>query len=173
MSSSNAAHLLAAAVLVVGAPAFGVEDLATLEVQGQRGQSADQARRDRYECHHWAVEQSGETPLAASVSEEQASTAKNSQREERIDRALAGAAIGAGVGGVASAMQHADPGPGLLAGAAVGAVIGAVTAGRSRDSADAAQPEEPSDYLRALTACLEGRGYRVALPSSVAVAANR
>ena len=33
--------------------------------------------------------------------------------------------------------------------------------------------EEPSDYLRALTACLEGRGYSVALPTAAEITARR
>jgi hypothetical protein len=175
MSSSNRAQglVVAVAAFVVAAPVFGTEDLAALQVQGQRGQSADQARRDRYECHNWAVEQSGQTPVAAAVSEEEASAAKSGQRAERIDRAITGAAIGAGLGGIVSTTQHEDPGQGVLAGAAVGAAIGAATAGRSRERDNAAEAEGPSDYLRALTACLEGRGYSVSLPSSAAITASR
>lgn len=161
-----------AAALVVGAPARGAEDLAALEVQGQRGQSAEQTRRDRYECHHWAVAQSGQTPLAVPANDEPSSEAKASQRAERIDRAINGAAIGAGLGGLVRAVQHEDPGEGMLAGAAVGAAIGAATAGQSRGS-DAAEPEGPSDYLRALTACLTGRGYSVAMPTSAPLTASR
>ena len=166
MWSGDRARVLvtAAAAFVVGAPAFGAEDLAALNVQGQRGQSADQTRRDRYECHNWAVAQSGQTPIAVPANNEQSSQAKASQRAERIDRALHGAAMGAGLGGFVRAVQHEDPGEGMLAGAAVGAVIGAATAGRSPGS-EAAEPEGPSDYLRALTACLTGRGYTVAMPT--------
>ena len=32
-----------------------------------RGQTAEQTRRDRYECHNWAVEESGESPVAGGV----------------------------------------------------------------------------------------------------------
>ncbi len=62
MWSSNAA--LGALLVVACVPAAAVEDLRALEVQGQRGQSLEQARRDRYECHNWAVEQTGEAPAA-------------------------------------------------------------------------------------------------------------
>ena len=43
------------------------------------------------------------------------------------------------------------------------------TSARRRAEAEA---EEPSDYLRALTACLEGRGYSVALPTAADLTAT-
>jgi hypothetical protein len=140
-------------------------DLAALKVLPQRGQSADQARRDRYECHHWAVEQSGVVPSAAPARDEP-SEAERAKRAERIDRVLAGAAIGAGIGGLVRATQDEDPSHGVLAGAAAGAAVGAATTGRSRDGRgrSRAADAETSDYLRALTACLEGRGYAVERP---------
>jgi hypothetical protein len=161
-----------AATLVLGTTVHAAVDLAALEVQPQRGQSGEQLRRDRYECHNWAVEQSGEVPLAMPAADEnQSSAAEREQRAERIDRVLRGAAIGAGLGGLVRAAQRENPSNGVLAGAAVGAVIGAAT-GRSQERG-APDEAEPSDYLRALTACLEGRGYAVALPSSAEVTASR
>ena len=62
-SSSKA--VFAALLLTVASPAAVAQDLRALEVQGQRGQTQEQARRDRYECHNWAVEQSGEALPAA------------------------------------------------------------------------------------------------------------
>ena len=59
----------------------------------------------------------------------------------------------------------------MLAGAAAGAAIGAATAGVKRKQPEA--PEGPSDYLRALTACLEGRGYSVSLPTAAELTASR
>jgi len=55
----------------------------------------------------------------------------------------------------------------------VGAVIGVATAGSGHKRDEAAAPEGPSDYLRALTACLEGRGYSVALPPTAEITASR
>lgn len=173
MSSNNCVRVLAAAAaaLVVGVPTFAAEDLAALQVQGQRGQSAEQVRRDRYECHNWAVEQSGETPVAVPVQEDERSEADRSVRAERVGRAITGAAIGAGLGGLVRHRRRSNDG--VLAGAAVGAAIGAATAGNPRRRDRAAEAPEPSDYLRALSACLEGRGYSVALPSSAETTANR
>jgi len=169
--SSNKALGLAACVVAFawGETASAVEDLAALRVEGQRGQTAEQARRDRYECHNWAVEQTGETPVAAPPEGAGPSDEERARRAETADRALTGAAIGAGVGGIAAGR---NPGEGALAGAAVGAAIGAIT-GKQRERRAAEKEEAPSDYLRALTACLEGRGYTVSMPSRDETTAQR
>ena len=173
MSSSNVMRALGAAVLVAFcAPAAAVEDLGALEVVGRRGQSLEQTRRDRYECHNWSVAQTGETPLAAPNEDLEPRDADRDRRRERVDRAIVGAVIGAGIGSVFGHGHRRDAGERVLAGAAVGAAIGAATAdGRGRE-ADAAVVE-PSNYLRALTACLEGRGYSVHLPTAAELTASR
>lgn len=130
-------------------------DLAALEVVAERGQSADQARRDRYECHNWAVDQTGGAPVASDA------PAADEVKAERTGRILNGASIGAALGGLIRGVQGKNPSHGILGGAAVGAAVGATTAHRDADSA---ADGVASDYLRALSACLEGRGYRVALP---------
>lgn len=155
---------LGAAFLVVSLPAVAAEDLAALEVVGQRGQSLEQTRRDRYECHNWAVEQTGETPVAAPTEEPRES--EREVRRERVDRAIAGAAIGGIVGSIFGSGRRHDSGDRVLVGAAAGAAIGAATAGGNERKGTVAD-EEPSDYLRALTACLEGRGYSVASPKDL------
>jgi uncharacterized protein YcfJ len=159
MSSSSRFGLLLAVMAGVAAigSASGAEDLRMLRVEGQRGQSADQARRDRYECHSWAVEQTGQVPAAPGVQESESKEADRNLRAERINRAITGAVIGAGLGGLLGATQHGGSSGSVLAGAAAGAAVGAGTAGRKHDS-DADAADGPSDYLRALTACLEGRG---------------
>ena len=165
-SSRYARALIAAATAVasVGA-AMAAEDLTALRVDPQRGQSADQLRRDRYECHNWAVEQTGQTPVAPSEERVEPSDAKRNKRAERADRALIGAAIGSVVGSIASSGRRHDYGDSVLAGAAVGAGVGAATAGKSRDKDKTESAPQPSEYLRALSACLEGRGYTVTMPS--------
>jgi lysozyme family protein len=155
---SSGKSLLAALALAAALPAAAAEGLRALEVLGQRGQTLEQTRRDRYECHNWAVEQTGEAPPAPAA--EQADDGKRDLKQERISRAVVGAAIGGVIGGLFGDVHDANES--VLAGAAVGAGVGAATAGGRRT--EAAAPEGPSDYLRALTACLEGRGYSVALP---------
>lgn len=171
MWSSEAYGVIAVGCLAAGGGALAAEDLGALEVVGQRNQSGEQLRRDRYECHNWAVEQTGETPVAAGPREEERSAAEQSTRRERVDRAITGAAIGAGVGGLLGGGRHRDAGERILVGAAAGAAIGAATAKRDEREADAA--EEPSEYLRALSACLEGRGYSVRMPTATGFVANR
>ena len=156
---SSGRSLLAALALAAALPAAIAQDLRTLEVQGQRGQSPDQLRRDRYECHNWAIGETGDAPPVAPTAAA-ADAAKRDLKQERVGRAIAGAAIGGVIGGLFGDWHDASEA--VLAGAAVGAGIGAATAGGRRK--EAAAPEGPSDYVRALTACLEGRGYSVALP---------
>jgi hypothetical protein len=166
MSSNSRAGALAAALLVAGAPAFAVEDLGALEVVALRGQSPDLARRDRYECHNWAIEQTGAAPLAAAAQQAQAQAAADQVRRKRADRALLGAAIGAGIGSLIGYDHYEYDAENVIAGAAVGAAIGAVTVRKPPEP----QAEAPSDYLRALTACLEGRDYSVRMPTAAASA---
>jgi hypothetical protein len=164
MSSSKVLPFALGVVLASALGANAAEDLSTLQVTPQRGQSADQARRDRYECHNWAVEQSGETPIAVPErNRDEPTREQRAKRAERVSRVVNGAAIGAGLGGLVRATQDKDPSHGVLAGAAVGAAIGAAT-GRDKERDEEAEAAAPSEYLRALTACMEGRGYTVALP---------
>ena len=166
----------AAAVASVGA-AVAAEDLAALRIDPQRDQTADQLRRDRYECHNWAVEQTGQAPIAASEQPEQpANDAKRDKRAERASRAILGAAIGSVVGGIAGGgrgWHHENDA--VLTGAAVGAGVGAasVGSGKARDKSKTEAPQAPSDYVRALSACLEGRGYTVTMPSPPNTTARR
>jgi hypothetical protein len=165
--SSSSVHAAAAGVLLALtcalAPARAAVDLATLQVTPQRGQSAEQARRDRYECHNWAVEQTGVVPAPAPDPEEVKEAAR-ARRAERWARVLTGAAIGASVGSFAQAVDYDYSDNVVLQGAAVGAIVGAATGAKKRDSADG-EDEAAGEYLRALSACLEGRGYTVVAPS--------
>jgi hypothetical protein len=151
------------AVLVLASLPAAAEDLRALEVQGLRGQSVEQARRDRYECHNWAVAQTGQAPPAAPAAA-LPDARKDDLKRERIGRAIVGATIGGTIGSLIGDWHDANEN--ILAGAALGAGIGAATAGAGRKAEESTQPQGPSDYLRALTACLEGRGYSVSLPSA-------
>lgn len=167
--SSGSARSRAVSVALGGilltCPAIAAVDLAKLQVTPQRGQSADQARRDRYECHNWAVAQTGQLPPAAPPPN-QTSEPDKAKRAEMIYRIVSGAAIGASIGGIASAVQNEYGGEAVLAGAAIGGAVGAGTgAAKQRKEEKAAAAAGPDDYLRALTACLEGRGYSVAMPN--------
>jgi hypothetical protein len=136
-----------------------------------RGQSEEQQDRDRYECYLWAVKQSGFDPGQAQLAPHQRVEVKP-VAPPGADTA-AGAATGAVIGAMVA--PYHDRGFGLVFGAITGAMIGAASdAARQEEAAriqrqyevkDAqryAQVEKQArDYQRAMTACLEGRGYTV------------
>jgi hypothetical protein len=171
MSSNRLATAALSAAAVFGGTAAGAaEDLAALRVEGVHGQTAERARRDRYECHNWAVEQTGEAPRRAPA--EPPADVERERRAERVGRVITGAVLGAGLGGVVRGAQGENPNQGVLAGAAIGAAVGAAT-GKAREQREEEAAAVPSDYLRALTACLEGRGYTVSMPTPDEVHASR
>ena len=135
-----------------------------------KGQSAEQQDRDRYECHRWAVDQTGFDPSNPSSAASSGSSAQR-QREPILGRgsqpnAVRGGARGAALGAVGGAIAG-DAGKGAAVGAGVGALGGAI---RRRDrQSDASRSNAPpttsttasSAYNRAMSACLTGRGYSV------------
>jgi len=153
------------------APDANASRAALVYVYPGKGQSAEQLDRDRYECYVWAVEQTGFDPSQPSLAPH--------QRVEVVPApapgadTVAGAVAGAVIGAAVSSPRRAG------AGAAVGAVIGGVL-GSASDAARVQEAREiqrrqdlreterlarierqSNDYRRALTACLEGRGYTV------------
>lgn len=159
-----------AAGVTLCATAGATIDLSKLQVTPQRDQSADQMRRDRYECHSWAVEQTGEVPTSTPAPNQDAVDA--AKRADRVARIATGAAIGAGLGSLFGGGHNY--GEDIVKGAAVGSIVGVATgAAHDKKQQKQAGPEPGSDYLRALTACLEGRGYTVAMPAPANAVAQR
>ena len=128
-----------------------------------KGQSQAQQDKDRYECHTWAVQQTGfdpSRPQAASVQPAQ-------PYQPSKPHVLQGAGRGAALGAVGGAITG-NAGKGAAAGAAMGGLVGGF---RRRDErirqadaqADRAAAGNPlrSAYMRAMAACLQGRGYNV------------
>jgi hypothetical protein len=150
-----------------------------LYVYPQKGQSADQQDRDRYECHSWAVQQTGFDPTRPQSGAATSASAPPPPQPEAPQGGVGrGAVRGAAVGAVGGAIAG-DAGKGAAIGAGTGAVIGGM---RRRDqqareqqaqqnyanqqaAAQQAQRAETSSrqgaYNRAITACLQGRGYSV------------
>lgn len=136
-----------------------------------KGQSPEQSDRDRYECHMWAVKQSGFDPSGPNVPPPQRVrvVAGPPPGVNTVGGAVTGAAIGAAV----SSYGHAAGGAvvGAVLGGALGASVDAQNAEETRraqervDARDnqraAAWEQKASGYRRAATACLEGRGYNV------------
>lgn len=88
---------------VVVSTTFAQDDLF---VYPQKGQTQEQQSKDQFECHEWAVQQSGFDPSAPG-STAQAST-EGSTGGEALGRAGRGAALGA-VGGASAAMPGKVP----------------------------------------------------------------
>ncbi|MCC7464351.1 MAG: glycine zipper family protein [Gammaproteobacteria bacterium] len=126
-----------------------------------RGQGAAQLDRDRYECHLWAVRESRFDPSAAGVPEAYRVRVEPAPGSATVAGVLAGAVLGAVVGS-----PH-DAGAGAVVGAVAGGALGAAAdqdraANEWRADRRAARYQtRATAYRRAVTACLEGRGYTV------------
>jgi len=131
----------------------------------QKGQTPDQQKKDEYECHDWAVKQTGFDPTAAAQAPaQQPQQPAGAQPGSGVHGAARGAVAGAAIGSLGGEAGK---------GAAVGATAGAVAArGQSRQQAQQQQASaqqqastqlsaKQQDYLRAKGACLEGKGYSV------------
>jgi hypothetical protein len=134
-----------------------------------KGQSQAQQDRDRYECHSWAVKQTGFDPSRAQASA--SDTRPSNQPPPQQGQVVRGAGRGAALGAVGGAITG-NAGKGAAAGAAMGGLAGGF---RRRDqalqqnrqqqanaqSAAASQQNQRAAYQRAMAACLTGRGYTV------------
>jgi hypothetical protein len=142
---------------------------ADIYVYPTNGQSERKLDRDRYECHGWASKQTGYDPSQPGQVRSQPVTAMPPDHRGAVNGAVAGAVIGATVSGPHDSVE------GAMVGAVAGAVLGAATdAARAREAAGLASRQTAADqaeqarlqkqaydYRRAITACLEGRGYTV------------
>ena len=153
------------------APSTAVPADADIYVYPSKGQTDKQLDRDRYECHNWAVTQSRYNPSEPHLAPHQQIRVVEGPPpgQSAVGGAVTGAVIGAAIG------SPRDTGEGAVAGAIAGAVIGASSeAARRKEServntrvsadaeAERARLErQASDYRRAISACLEGRGYTV------------
>jgi Glycine zipper 2TM domain len=137
----------------------------------QRGQSQAQQDRDRYECFNWAVQQTGFDPSRRTVPAEHHAplVPVNNTGATVVGGTLMGAAIGAAV----SNPWHRDEGAvvGAIAGTALGALAANAQANAQASAIQAAHKQvtparssyeqQAAEYRRAMSACLEGRGYVV------------
>ena len=131
------------------------------------GQSAEQTDRDRYECHIWAVQQTGVDPSRADATpyERVVVQPANPPGSGTAAGAIGGAILGALIAGPRNA------GAGLVLGGATGAIVGSAADANAQDQARMTQQQinqgaaagraRADSYRRALGACLQGRGYTV------------
>lgn len=131
------------------------------------GQSAEQTDRDRYECHLWAVQQTGVDPSRADANpyERVVVQPANPPGSGTAAGAIGGAILGALIAG------PRDAGAGMVLGGVTGAALGSAADADAREQAYMTQRQlneraatgraRGDSYRRALGACLQGRGYTV------------
>jgi hypothetical protein len=135
------------------------------------GQTTEQQSRDHYDCYNWAVQQTGFDPGQSAIPTDQRVRVvpMPPPGHDTATLAVAGAVLGALIGGPRHAVG------GALIGASGGAIAGAasdsarVESARQQEEVYAAQDrardarldEKAFGFRRAMSACLEGRGYSV------------
>lgn len=130
------------------------------------GQSPEQTERDRYECHMWAVQQTGVDPSRQGAYQQ---VIVQSPSPPPGSGAVGGAVAGAIIGSIIAGPWHA--GAGALVGGATGAVVGSAAEANAQKQAQMTQQQvsqnmaegraQADAYRRAIGACLTGRGYTV------------
>jgi len=136
-------------------------------VYPKNGQSPEQTDRDRYECHVWAVQQTGVDPSRADANpyERVIVQPANPPGSGTAAGAIGGAILGAILAG------PRDAGAGMILGGATGAIVGSTADASAQQQAQMTQRQinqsaaagraRAESYTRALGACLQGRGYSV------------
>lgn len=152
----------------VPAPATSQLEATRIYFYPTRGQTPEQQDKDRYECYLWAVKQSGFDPSVAQLAPH--------QRVEVIPEpppgssAVVGAVTGAVAGSILAGRGDREEGAvfGAIAGTMIGAAVDANREAQAEKMTDQVNAEQYAridmlarDYRRAITACLEGRGYVV------------
>lgn len=118
------------------------------------GQSPEHQAIDEGECRSWASQQTGYDPFYTSGEQD---AGKGKVAKNTAIGAVGGAAGGAILGEVIGD----KPGFGALAGGALGGFLGNRKGKKSKEEAQAAATYGRDEYNRAMTACLEARGYSV------------
>jgi hypothetical protein len=170
LSLVNATRLmclvLASALIASMLPARGNAQGSSLYVYPLKNQNQEQQDRDRYECHSWAVKQTGYDPSRTYPSNPNYLDPQPSRPTQ--PHVLKGAARGSALGAVGGAITG-NAGKGAAAGAAMGGLAGGFrrTDEKRQQSAQqqsqvaSAAASQQMNYTRAMAACLEGRGYSV------------
>ena len=139
----------------------------TVYAYPEQGQSPDQQSHDRYECSLWAVHQTGFDPSAPNVPTYDRVVVSGPPRGT-------GTAVGAIAGAILGAAISApwDRGAGAVFGGLTGAMIGTASDDSRAQQSEVEMSEEDrqeafamqrkaADYRRAISACLDARGYSV------------
>jgi len=133
-----------------------------LYVFPSKGQSQQKQKEDEFECYKWAMQQSGIDPL--NLPKVEAKPVETGPDGSAVRGAAKGAAAGVAIGAIAG-----DAGEG----AAIGAVTGALAGRRAGKNAKAQQAQQTdaavkqteqelkNSYIKAFSACIEGKGYTI------------
>ena len=156
------------AVVVCGATFVSSLTLATAQpyIYPNQGQSPQQEQLDKGQCYSWAVQQTGFDPANPP-----APTTPPPEMQASQGSMLRGAAGGAAVGAVGGAIGG-DAGERAAMGAGMGALFGAIRRAKERREEEqamqsyatqqqSAMSQGRSNYERAFSACMAGRGYTV------------
>lgn len=150
-----------------------------LFIYPKKGQSQQQLGRDRYECHAWAVQQTGFDPSNLNPAASNLTSMPTPPAQERPQGGLLrGGARGAALGAVGGAIGG-NAGKGAAIGAATGALFGGMRrraqlrrqneanrryqqqVATAQQQQQAGSAQRRNAYNRAMGACLEARDYTV------------
>ncbi len=148
--------------VVIGLFFIAATAQAGLYVYPQKGQSAEQTDKDKYECYNWAKKNTGFDPMAAPKATTPAPTVE--QKKGGVVKGAAAGAVAGKVFGSSSKTTRRS----ALAGAVVGGARQSGANKKQQQKKEQWEQKEASNYAarrneynRAYAACLEGRGYSV------------
>jgi hypothetical protein len=134
-------------------------DNSQLYVYPAHGQRYEQQQQDQFQCYEFGKNETGFDPMAPAP----APPPPPQHKASFFGGAFAGALLGVAVGAIAG-----NAGEGAAIGAASGGLFGGMRSQQQRNQQQQQQQQqaaqlasERSNYNRAYTACLEGRGYTV------------
>ncbi len=142
--------------LGVAAPALADND--QLYVYPAHGQTSEQQQQDQFQCYEFGKQETGFDPMQAPPPAPAAP-----KKHGFLSGAFAGALIGVAVGAIAG-----NAGEGAAIGATSGGLFGGMRSQQQRSQVQQQQQQQAaqlaaqrSNYNRAYSACLQGRGYTV------------
>lgn len=157
MSNGNRWCMAAGALCVL----FAASAMGQQFVYPAKGQSAEQQKKDEYECHQWAVKQSGVDPTKPAPQAAPAPAAPTTATGTTPGAGLRGAARGAVVGEIVGGDAGAGAAAGAIAARGQSRRQNAAHEQQAAQQQQQAQAAQNASYGKARAACLEGRGYTV------------
>jgi hypothetical protein len=154
-TSSIPGSALALALVIFATPT-GAQQF----VYPAKGQSAQQQQKDEFECHGWAVQQTGFDPTKPQPTQ-QAAKSPTTATGTTPGAGVRGAARGAIVGELAGGNAGAGAAAGAVAARSQSRRQNATAAQQQQQAATRQSQQQQGAYAKARAACLEGRGYTV------------